>query len=366
MKKSGLVALVVATLVVLGGAVWLVTQRQSEGTAVSEERTLLPGLMARANDVAAIAVTGPKMQFRIVRGEGDTWTVPDKSDYPAKADVVKKTVLGMAELKALEPRTSDPERYASLGVGEPGKDADAVGVSLQDKAGNTIASAILGKVKNYEMGAKPAEIYVRLPSEKRSWLAAARLRPEGDVARWVDNDVSRIGRDRMLSVTISHPGDVPPTRVVRDTEKPKEFALADKPADRKMKSEYETSRVASALDYLIFDDVQKAEKVDFTKDPFIAIFRTVDGLDITARTVAIDGKFWTSLGVVFNAERAAAFKPEEGKTHDPDAVKKEAETLSKKWGGWAYQVSSGTAESLTRRADDMTEADKKDEDEKKG
>lgn len=364
MKTGALVSLVAATAIVIGGAAWLVTQRQQDTAAVNKEQVLLPDLMPRVNSVGAIAITGPKMQFRIERGEGDSWTLPDKGGYAAKPDQVRKLVLGLANMKSIEPRTADPERYAAIGVGEPGKDPEAIGVALMDKAGNTLTQVILGKTKNYEMGARPAEIYVRLPTEKRSWLASANLRPEGDMSRWVDNDLSRISRDRILAVTISHPGDVPPTKVVRDAEKPKEFALADKPADRKMKSEYETSRVASALDYLIFDDVKKVDQVDFAKDPFIAQFQTVDGLDITATTVILDGKYWTKLGVVFNAERAAAFKPEEGKTADPEAVKKEAETLAKKWGGWAYLLSSGTAESFTRRADDMTEPAK--DDEKKG
>jgi hypothetical protein len=359
MRASTWVVLGIATLVVVGGSIHAVTQRQQSTAASTVGGPLLPQLGARVNDVAGIAVRGAKGDFRIVRGADDVWTLDAKSGFPAATDTVKKAVVGLAELRPIEPRTGNPDLYDRIGVGEPGKDKDAVLLTLSDAAGATIGTIIVGKTKTYELSGKPAEIYVRIPDQKQSWLATARLAAPGDALGWVDRNISKIGRDRMDKITISHPGDAPRVQVVRDGANPREFTLAEVPAGQKLKSNSETGSVAGGLDFLTFEDVKKDDAVQW-KDPVIAVYSTLDGIDITVRSVEIESAWWSKLNVAFNADRAAAYKPvaEAGKeppAHDPAKVAAEAEALGKRMHGWAFQISAGNIRPLVRKLGDMIE-----------
>lgn len=359
MRASTWAILGIATVVVVAGSGYAVWQRQQSTAASAVGGPLLPQLATRLNDVAAIAVQGSKGDFRIVRGAGDTWALDAKSGFPAATDTVKKAVVGLAELRPLEPRTGNPELYDRIGVGEPGKDKDAVRLTLTDQGGAKLADIIVGKTKTYELSGKPAEIYVRVPDQKQSWLATARLAAPGDALGWVDRNISKIGRDRMEKITISHPGDAPRVQVVRDPKDPKDFTLAQVPAGQKLKSSSETGSVAGGLDFLTFEDVKKDDAVEW-KDPVIAVYSTLDGIDITTRSVEIESAWWTKLSVAFNAERAAAYKPaaEAGKeppAHDPAKVAAEAEALAKRMHGWAFQISAGNIRPLVRKLSDMVE-----------
>jgi len=368
MKSSTLAVLVAATVVIVGGASYALYQRQQASAVAAQGGPLLPGLLAKVNNAASLAVVGPKQTFTLVKGAGEVWTIAEKDGYPAKGDVVKKAIIGMAELRTVEPRTGNPEMYERLGVGEPGKDPESVGLTLKDAGGATLGAVILGKTKTYDSGGKEGEYYVRVPGQKESWLAAARLQAPGDVLRWIDNNVSRLGRDRVASATIAHPGE-PPVRVVPDADKPGEFRLLGIPAGQKLKSSSDPNSTAGGLDYLAFDDVKKADKVDFTKGPMTAVYSTADGLDVTATMVVLDGKTWAKFNAAFDAARAAAFKPKAEEGKDPPAfdakkVETEAADLNKKFDGWAFQLSDGNAKPLTRKMADLLESETKDEEKK--
>lgn len=364
MRATSWTILVGVTVAVAAGAAWTVWREQAATRAEQAGGLVLPGLAAKINDVAEIDVTGQNSSFKIVR-QGDTWIVPDRAGHPADPNQVKKTVVGMSELRILEPRTDNPAMYSRIGVGDPGKDSpDAVGVVLKDGAGTVLANLILGKVKEQELGGKPAELYVRVPGQKQSLLASARLAPQPEIMRWVDTSVSRIARDRILDVAIDQPGAEPDVKIVRDADKPKEFKLTAMPAGKRLKSDYEVTRVTGGLDYLTFDDVKKAGEIAF-KDPIVAKYRTVDGLDVTVRSVTVDGKIWSTFEPAFDAARAPAHKPEGDAKADPEAVKKEAETMARRVGGWAYQVPAGLADAFTRKLSDML-LDETPKDDKKG
>ena len=373
MKSSTLGILVAATVVVAGGAGFALYQRQQATAVAAEGGPLLPGFLAKVNSATSLAVIGPKQSFTVAKGAGETWSVVEKDGYPAKGDVVKKAIVGMAELKIVESRTANPEMYERLGVGEPGKDPEAVSLTLKDAAGTVLGAVILGKTKTYESGGKNGEYYVRVPGQKESWVGSARLQAPGDALRWIDNNLSRLSRERIASVTITHAGE-PPVKVVPEADKPGEFRLLGIPAGQKLKSSSDPNSTAGGLDYLAFDDVKKADKIDFTKAPATAVYSTADGLDVTVTMVTMDGKTWARFAVAFDAARAAAFKPaatkgEDGKDKEPAAfdakkVETEAAELAKKVDGWAFQLSEGNAKPLTRKMADLLESETKDDEKK--
>jgi len=386
MRKNSWIALAAVTVLVVIGAVYAVMQRNANtdrGDAIAGY--LFPGLLAKVNDVALIAVHDAKHSFTVVRQKDDSWTVPEKSGYPVKPDAVKQTVVGMAVLKALEPRTARPELYGKIGVDEPGKPgSESIQIELKDAAGKALAGLIVGKNKSYEGDTRPANIYVRKLGDAQSWLAEGRFSVKADPIGWFDQEVFKLPRERMMAVEIDQP-DGQKLVVSRASHNDKDFALKDLPAGATPKQS-EIDGVATGLESLTFDDVAKADSLDFAKAT-TATFRTFDGLVVTARTIDKEGKHWTTFAAAFDPEQAAkarvaaAAETSAGKDAKPDAktaeaktakaetakaetaeakpgVEAEAKGLQASLAGWAYQISDFRSVNFTRKPADLVQSQK--------
>ena len=337
MRTRSWLVLAAATLVVVAAAAWSLWQRQSATTATVEPTLMFPGLAGRLNDVAVVEISGTKGVFRVER-EADAWVVPEKSGYPARADKVKKTAIGLAELRTLEPRTDNPELYDRIAVGEPGKTgSDAVRIRLLDAKGGELAALIVGKVKTAETSARAAEIYVRRPADARSWLASARLAASGDILEWVEREMLRIERKRVADVVITHP-DGENLRLAKKEGKEEEFDLQDIPAGLEVSSPYDVSATAGALEFISFDDVRRRADVALGEKVTRTRFGVASGLVIEAHTASVDGKHW----VVFDVSAA---RPE---------AQKEADEIKARIAPWAFQIAEHKARELMRRMSDLT------------
>lgn len=337
MRMRFWLVLTAVTLLVIAAAAWSQWERQSATTAAIEQTLMFPGLAGRLNDVAVVEISGPKGIFRI-QHDADGWIVPEKSGYPARADKVKKAAIALAELRALEPRTDNPELYDRIAVGEPGKTgSDAVRIRLLDGRNDEFAALIVGKVKTPETSARAAELYVRRPADVRSWLAAARLAVSGDVLEWVDREMLRIERKRVAEVVITHP-DGERIRLTKRDGKDEEFDLLDVPAGLEVSSQYDVGSTAGTLEFISFDDVRRRSDVALGDKVTDARFSAANGLVVEAHAAAVDGKTW----VVFDV---SADKPD---------AQKEADDIKGRIAPWAYQIPEHKAKELMRRMRDLT------------
>ncbi len=117
MNRRALVWLAVAAAVVALAAVW-VDLGQSGRSFAGQSGKLWPELAAQLNQIE---------QIRISRGDGSLvtlqrtpagWQVKERS-YAADAGKIRKLLLDLMALEILEEKTSDPRRYAVLGIDAP-------------------------------------------------------------------------------------------------------------------------------------------------------------------------------------------------------------------------------------------------------
>lgn len=337
MRTRSWLVLAVLTLLVIAAAAWSLWQRRSATTAAIEQTLMFPGLAGRLNDVAVVEISGAKGVFRIQR-DAEGWVVPEKSGYPAQADKVKKTALGLAELRTLEPRTDNPELYDRIAVGEPGKTgSDAVRIRLFDGNSGELAALIVGKIKTPETNARAAELYVRRPADARSWLASARLAPSADALEWVDREMLRVERKRVTDVVITHP-DGEKVRLVKKEGKDEEFDLLDIPAGLDVSSQYDVSATAGGLEFISFDDVRRRSDIALGDKVTRTRFSAANGLTVEVHAASIDGKTWVKFDV-------AADKPD---------AQKEADEIKSRVAPWAYRIPDHKAKELMRRMSDLT------------
>lgn len=182
MNRRALVWLAVAAAVVALAAVW-VDRGQAGRSFAGQSGKLWPDLAAQLNQVE---------QIRISRGDGSLvtlqrtpagWQVKERS-YAADAGKIRKLLLDLMALEILEEKTSDPQRYAVLGIDAPTTPAAAGTLVELFVTGKTGATPAFALVAGKSAGSR--EIYARRAADRPGLL----LRPapviDATPARWLD------------------------------------------------------------------------------------------------------------------------------------------------------------------------------------
>ena len=291
MTPRTLVFLAIATLLFTAGAIVV----NSESPAFNHSTgggLLFPGFAGKINDAAKIVIESSGKKFTIER-KGANWVVADKYGFPAKYDLVKGTLVALAQLRTLDAKTSQPSLYPRLEVSDPSsKDAKSSEITVEDAKGAVLASLILGKTRMPLGGESNAtEIYVRKPSEARSWLATGNLQRNDDIKTWMARDIVTLDSNRVQSVAVTPtaaeakslaakaagaktpaPVDDRAYTLVKAKPGDGDFTLEQVPADEKVKSSFDVNQIGEALSALIADDVLPAKDLA----PDATLLRTLD------------------------------------------------------------------------------------------
>jgi hypothetical protein len=127
----------------------------------------------------------------------------------------------------------------------------------------------------------------------------------------------------------------------RDTKEAMDFKMVDLPRGRELSFEGSPDGVASAILGFTFEDVGKADQVNFANAPQ-AVFNTFDGLNVTVKVANKGMERWATIS-------AAATSP---------MLQAEADRINARNMGWAYKIDDtkanqivATRETLLRPAD---------------
>jgi len=330
---------------------------------------LFAGLMNRINEAVAVRITYQGQTVTLERSDGG-WRVKEKAGYPAADEQVRELVLGLAQLRRLEPKTRQPDRYGELGLASAdSKDAKATQVTVTDRDGQTLAALFVGLRRPGKGEPRLSELFVRLPEDPQVWLVEGRLPSTTAVTDWLAREILQLDRQRIRTVTIAHEdGEV--IRVERKDPAAMNYQLAGLPENAEAASVYAVNSIAAAFADLALDDVNSTADVTFTdKPPWSAELTTFDGLVVNMETAKADAKTYAR----FNArvDESLAMKPEqqaEGETA-PDAgnkpsatgsalkpleaVRSEATDLNARWQGWAYVLPDYRLSGLAKRKADL-------------
>ena len=130
-----------------------------------------------------------------------------------------------------------------------------------------------------------------------------------------------IARDRVKGAVVT-PAMGPSYTLSRDNKDQQDFKLLDLPKGRSLSFEGSPDGVAGAITGFDFDDVAKADGIDFTKAPQ-QVANTFDGLNITVKVANKGMEHWASVSA-------------EGTN---DMTKMEAEKINAAVMGWAFKIS---------------------------
>jgi len=346
MKQTSLLVLALITAIVVLAAIISRTGRRSDFID-SVPENLYPTLSERVNDVSAITVSSAGGQFVIAR-HGEDWGLESKGGYPVKFEMVKETLLGLADLRIVESKTSNPDYYDRLGVAEPdgaGEGGESTLITLHDAQGQTIASLILGN--RAESSGRSLRQYVRKADEAQTWLVEGSLNVNTTAMDWIDRELLRLPRTRVRGITITH-ADGESVRIARDDEGQRTFNVSDVPDGYELQRENIADSIANAVGYLRIEDIAPAGEIDFAGGQVtVAEFRSFDGLLLTIELLTREDGTWISLC-------AAPEETGADETAD-DAVAVEIDEMNNRFNGWAFMISTSSASSLMKRMADLTQ-----------
>lgn len=320
-------------VVLAGIALW---QRASTGTPGFETARMFPSLKANIEKVATIQIETKASAFNIARDAAGRWAVPDKASYPADFDTVKKTIVGLAELKLVEQRTARADWHEKLGVTLPKSGGTGTLVTMKDAKGEVLASLIVGSSAEGASAGGAQAVYARRADQPQTYVARGNFAPPTEKNQWLSKAFIDVVRDRVKSAAL-RPFKGRPYTVARDKAKDENFRLIDAviPRGRELRTPGEPNGIGYALLGVSFDDVKPAKDLDF-KNAARTTFTTFDGLTLNLSLIEIERDFWMTVEAIA-AEPPASPPPSDATKLKPD-IAKEAKEINERLAGWAYKV----------------------------
>ncbi|MBC8339674.1 MAG: DUF4340 domain-containing protein [Rhodospirillales bacterium] len=341
MSPKSFTTLSLLTAAAVIAALVMIVSGRNDGPVAGAGDAAIPGLLQKANDVAAMSIEHAGGTITLSNGE-DGWTVKEQHGYAARTIKVKRSILGLAQLILKEPKTRLKKKFAKLELRDTSaQGAQSKRVRLYDKAGQLIGDIIVGKGRPGLAGTTGGGLYIRNPGEDQTWLAAGQAQGSVDLSKkvidWLERKIVHVDSQRVKRAVLKHP-DGETLEVVKATKEESLFALNDIPADKKLISAMEPTTIGKALSNLVLDDVKKeADTKPFDAAKTItAEFFTFDGLTVRVRLTERDGGSWIKL--------------------DASGDHADAKAISKRTRGWVYRIADYTASTFTRRMNDLVEA----------
>jgi hypothetical protein len=334
-RRRNLAILAAATLVTVLLAVAALWQEAAETSTHFKPRTFFPGLAGKLNDAARVHVESKKGTFDVALTPKG-WVVKSRSNYPASLDQIRQTLVGMAALETIEPKTARADWLHYLNLDAPPK-GDGVLIRVSDASGGELAAMIAGKSQDIGDPSGAIGLFVRKPDETQSWLASSPFEPKADASDWMDKTVVNVDRARIQEVDVT-PANGPAFTVRREKPSDPDFMLSPIPRGREVANEAAPDGVAAAIANFAFDDIQPAKNFDFSK-PARLVTKTFDGLTVTVNAVAKGSDVWATVGA----------EPAPG---NADAAK-EAIQINSRAAGWAYKVPAFKGQQIMTTLDSL-------------
>lgn len=315
-----LAGVAILSLLLALGALW---RQSSFGEHAAAAEQFFPGLAKDIRTAAHIHVASKAGAFDVVFVPEKGWVVPERANYPASFELVQRTLVGLAALQTIEPKTARPDWLHFLGLDAPPQ-GDGILIAVTDDKGHDLAALIAGKSEDIGDPSGATGLYVRHPKENQAWLVRSVLDPRAAIADWLNKTVLDVDRSRIKEVDVD-PAGSPSFVLERALPSDPDFTLSPIPAGRSVADPAAPDGVAAAVTGFGFDDVAPAQgKIDLTNPTTVArvVTKTFDGLIVTVNVQRIGADYWASLF----AEGAK-----------PDAAK-EAAAINAHAAGWAYKL----------------------------
>jgi hypothetical protein len=285
-SRQRFIALVVAAVLAISGALYLSTQRNlprdSHGTA------LLPSLANELNTVTALSVRrGRTTPTVTVHQQSGRWTVAERGDYPADVSKLRKLLLALSDAKIVEEKTSNPASFPIIGVEDPSLPG-ATGAEISFTAQDGKHAVIIGKPTGEGN-------FARRAGENKSYIVEPAIAFEVEPRYWIDSHLLDIAAGTIQSIEVK-PAAGPPYTIHRANAAAGagNFVLDGVPVGRKAVDPAVLAPSPTTLGGLTADDVTTVGDIDFSKAT-VATVTLSDGGVLTVTGATSGDKHWVHL-----------------------------------------------------------------------
>ena len=309
MSRRRFIALIVAAVLAISGALYLSAQRNlprdTHGAA------LVPTLAGELNTVTVLSVRrGSAAPTVTVHQQAGKWTVAERADYPADVSKLRKLLLALSDAKIVEEKTSNPANFVGIGVEDPSSPA-ATGAEISVTARDGKHAVIIGKPVGEGN-------FARRTGDNRSYSVEPGISFETEPRFWIDSrllDAAAAGIQRIEVKPAAGPAAIPCAESSRPPPVPalqppqvrqyrgrqsggsqgrRWFALDGVPPGRKAAESATLAPSPTAFSGLTADDVAPVGDVDFSKAT-VATVTLSDGNVITLTGAVVGDKHWIQL-----------------------------------------------------------------------
>lgn len=355
-----------------------VISSQRNGAVPELERVaLFPVFKDAVNEAGTILLRSGGRTLTIARN-ADQWLIAEADNYPADLAKIRKLLIEVADLKIIEEKTRNPDRYATLGVQDPTPgQTESAALEINDTKGGQQVSLIVGKRQlSGAAGGNPGR-YVRLTGGEQALLVTGQLDAPTDVSSWIVAEVLSVDPARVRDVRIEHPDG---SRVELNATDNGDMALMNLPAGKEAKAPTVLNRMKDILQNVRIENVMKGDAATLPAPHTITTIGTVDGLIARVESGTIKDAAWVSFNFEYNpekADKAAEAKPAEtandatkkdaaAPEKPPLDVEKETAALRTKTAGWLFKLPDYQFELLTRTLDKLSQDKVSNGDKKEG
>lgn len=327
----------------------LVIMIQSKSSEIKySNQPLIKDFNKSAAEVSTIIIQNKDKRITLQR-IGSDWTLKERQNYPAAESKVRELLEAIAEIKIIEPKTSNTLLFEQLDVADlTNSTSKAVQIILQDDQQHCLANLLVGKREAIQIEDKYVErLFVRKDLDQQVLLVQGILPLNLEVRNWVDQPLlDMVDSDQIKMVSITKP-DAQVVTIEKASVEEQDFKL-DNPPEIKAGMKLDADAVNTVpfeMGELEVEDIVPADQEELDWSQSInAKVETFSGMALDLKVINKEGRILAK--IVAQTNDAAT-----------DEVKQQAVSFNNNTQNWFYNLSPEFFKTINLAAADFLQVD---------
>lgn len=184
--------LIIVTIVCLAPVILMVA-KSGISFIKGKNALFMPGLLKKPEQITKVVLQYNRQTFTLQKVDNN-WQITEKHGYPVMNAKVEALLNGLANLRIVEPKTSNPEFYKQLDLNNISElDSQALLITISDMYNDELVKLYVGKREGIHVEEEYQErIFVRRADEAQTWLVQGLIPSSNDFADWAEQSLLSI------------------------------------------------------------------------------------------------------------------------------------------------------------------------------